>query len=263
MHPPSRSNVVSLYVLYQFALHQIEAGQLPANVIRAMIAAGESPARVTRVMRCVQRALDRQATLQAAHTAALRRDVATALLAGKTDRAVERDLAARGVSPIAARAVVRAARRSLASRMTAGRQGRPPVGRPVRYAPGPGLQPLFVVMLLCLLIIGARAHLLGAPASLDHVRFGQDERAPVEGTVYYANAIVIADQLNVRAGPGADYPLLTQLRANEPLYVIGRSDDVARFKALLRDSRIGWVRNDPSVIRLLVAPESIPLATVD
>lgn len=261
MHRTPRSNPVSLYLLYQCALHQIDAGRPPTHIIRAMIAAGESPARVTRVMRSVQRALDRRAALRLVQTTEVRRDVAIALLAGKTDRAVERELAARGASPVAARAVVRATRRSLARGPIHARRGQPPVERVARKSPGPVLQPLFAVVLLCLLIIGVRVHLLGAPPVSVH--FAQDERAPREGAVYYANAIVVADQLNVRVGPGADYPLLTQLRANEPLYVVGRSDDVARLKAILRDSRIGWIRNDPAAIQLLVAPESIPLATVD
>lgn len=79
----------------------------------------------------------------------------------------------------------------------------------------------------------------------------------------FANAVVMAQQLNVRSGPGSEYPLLLQLPASTPLHVIGRALDAPRYKIIVDDAREGWVRSDPAVVQLLIAPDSIPLVPAE
>ncbi len=81
-------------------------------------------------------------------------------------------------------------------------------------------------------------------------------------------AIVRAAALNVRAGPGTDYPVVGRLAAGEPVDIIGRSADGAWWQIHYTGRQSGWVSgtlveaqgalNDVPVITDVPAPPPTP-----
>lgn len=72
------------------------------------------------------------------------------------------------------------------------------------------------------------------------------------------NAVVVADSLNVRSGPGAEYPLLFQLHAHDSLRVIGRMEETDRYLVQLPNDHTAWVRSDPDAVRLDIPRDRLP-----
>jgi dipeptidyl aminopeptidase/acylaminoacyl peptidase len=105
--------------------------------------------------------------------------------------------------------------------------------------------------------------IFGDPSSLpaDAWQAPQATSMPASGSV----GRVIADVLNVRAGPGEDEPILGKLRAGESVRVIGRSPDAA-WVQIERAGDAAWiaaryVTTDGATASVLVEPGSTRPAT--
>ncbi len=61
---------------------------------------------------------------------------------------------------------------------------------------------------------------------------------PPSRAVYYVNA----SRLNLRAGPGMDFPKVMVLERNEALEMLGQAEDWAQVR-VQRDGTLGWVSN--------------------
>ena len=71
-------------------------------------------------------------------------------------------------------------------------------------------------------------------------------------------AMVIADKLNVRSGPGTDYDGIGEVAKGDELEVIGRNRNSTWFRVKLRDEQTGWVSG--KWISLNVSSSGIPIA---
>jgi hypothetical protein len=77
------------------------------------------------------------------------------------------------------------------------------------------------------------------------------------------DAVVVASQLNVRAGPGIEYPAVGQLKESDELVVIGQFDDCAwlRIVAFASPATRGWVSGATRYVHLRKPCASIPKGT--
>lgn len=72
------------------------------------------------------------------------------------------------------------------------------------------------------------------------------------------DAVVVAQALNLRAGPGSSYPVLGQLTANAPLDIIGQVKSLNWFQVQLPDGQVGWVAGDAKLMQVNRSLDSIP-----
>jgi hypothetical protein len=73
--------------------------------------------------------------------------------------------------------------------------------------------------------------------------------------------VVLAPHINLRAGPGAEYPVLRQLPAHEPLHILGQAAHLNWLQVSLADGQQGWVSGDPSLVQLTRERATIPAAS--
>ncbi len=79
--------------------------------------------------------------------------------------------------------------------------------------------------------------------------------APVPPPVFYVNA----SRLNLRAGPGMDFPKLMSLERNEPLEKLTETDDRDWAQVRVqRDGTLGWVATRYLSSKPVPAPTEIP-----
>ena len=63
---------------------------------------------------------------------------------------------------------------------------------------------------------------------------------PVPASEVVAKAIVQAQKLNLRTGPGMDHPIIGELMLGQEVGIIGRSDNNEWLQVRLNDGRTGW-----------------------
>jgi uncharacterized protein YraI len=80
------------------------------------------------------------------------------------------------------------------------------------------------------------------------------EPAPVEGT-----AVVDAGRLNVRAGPGIAFAVITSIPEGEFVTLIGRNPGSTWYKVRLGNGVEGWV--NAFYISIIVPPADLPILT--
>ncbi|MFZ1756295.1 MAG: DUF3048 domain-containing protein [Caldilineaceae bacterium] len=75
-------------------------------------------------------------------------------------------------------------------------------------------------------------------------------------------AIVNEDIVNVRSGPGTNYPVLEQVLAGQPFEAIGRNEDSSWLKICcpVESDESGWI-NAP-LVAITAPPETLPLAEI-
>ncbi len=72
------------------------------------------------------------------------------------------------------------------------------------------------------------------------------------------DAVVLVQGLDLRAGPGSNYPVLEQLTANTPLEIVGQVKSLNWFQVHVPDGRAGWVAGDARLMQVNRSLESIP-----
>lgn len=77
------------------------------------------------------------------------------------------------------------------------------------------------------------------------------------------DAIVVANTLNLRGGPGTDYETLTQLSQGDELFVVGqqRGCEWVKVSSVSDPDSIGWVAGSGNFLELRLACEVIPRGT--
>lgn len=261
-HDPSAARSAEVLV-------RIRSGAPPRAIIHDLLAQGSTPEQVSASLREVYRVLEgeREAATRE-REAQLAGQIARDVSMGLPNRRIAEQLVAQGVSVAAATELVRDARAARARRQSAPHASARPT--PAVLAGGAtGVRWLALVGIIGALILalqyGSGVGLLwqlrsgGQPASKPHAVMGA---SAIDSTIEpVQNAVVVAQHLNVRSGPGREYPLLAQLSSHDPLYIIGKTADARRFKVKLLDNRVGWIRGDPAMVQLYVSPDSIPLTT--
>lgn len=252
-HPQSAS------LLYATALDGLRRGERPATVIKSLLAQGIDPQDVAQIMRLSYETLQRDVAAPQHGTAvAVHHAIAAAVRANQSDETICQQLVGRSIpSDVAAQ---------LVAQVRQAQHRRERLATPRRYTLIL-MNSMVTSLVLLALVLGwnrLRTDADGfAFSSQQTVGIGlaagatAPDAAPALTLI--ANAIVMAQQLNVRSGPGPEYPLLLQLPASTPLQVIGRAPDALRYKIIVGDVGEGWVRSDPEVVQLLIAPDSIPL----
>lgn len=64
--------------------------------------------------------------------------------------------------------------------------------------------------------------------------------------------------INVRSGPGTDYPVLGQFEPGQTAPVLGRNNDTSWWEVSLTDNSLGWVFGE--LVTLSGSPQAIPVA---
>ena len=72
------------------------------------------------------------------------------------------------------------------------------------------------------------------------------------------DAVVLVQGLDLRAGPGSNYPVLGQLMANTPLEIIGQVKRLNWFQVRVPDGRAGWVAGDTTLMQVNRSLDSVP-----
>jgi len=236
--------------LYEATLVQLQRGVDPAVVAGKLIAQGTAPSEATRLLSRIHEVLQaEQAAAGRATTEHIYRYIAAHV---KANRHAELDgfLAQYAFAPHEADRLVHDARR--AWHELRARQ------RALRMAT----------------VLAVTAGLLSALLLLNH-RFQQLQEAETAGraphlagvaqpaitaSIAAFNAEVVATRLNVRTGPGAEYPLMVELKARQPVLIIGRAAHVRRYKVRLPDAREGWIWGGSDAVKLYTSPQNIPIA---
>lgn len=75
-------------------------------------------------------------------------------------------------------------------------------------------------------------------------------------------AKIITPFLNVRSGPGANYPTIGQVKAGDILIILGRNDDRKWWAVQVqaRPDLRGWILNNPTLIEVSGDVSNVPLA---
>jgi uncharacterized protein YraI len=68
---------------------------------------------------------------------------------------------------------------------------------------------------------------------------------------------ILAQRLNVRAGPGTEYAILETVLRGMQLNVTGKIENCAWVQVRLEDGQIGWVSGNAQYTRLSVACERV------
>ncbi len=74
------------------------------------------------------------------------------------------------------------------------------------------------------------------------------------------DGVVLAQTINLRAGPGAEYAVLRQLAANQPLTILGQVAHRDWLEVRLPDGQQGWLSGDAGLVQVNRARSSIPPA---
>jgi serine protease Do len=86
-----------------------------------------------------------------------------------------------------------------------------------------------------------------------------DEPVIDEPTAGEMTADVIASALNVRSGPGTDYPRLGTVTAGERLVVLGQTNNCAWLRVITSAGLQGWVSGNPAYILLNTTCGALPV----
>jgi uncharacterized protein YgiM (DUF1202 family) len=76
-----------------------------------------------------------------------------------------------------------------------------------------------------------------------------------------ATATIVADRLNVRAGPGTGYAVVATAKSGEKYTVKGQSGSCAWLQVAKGAKTLGWVSGNKAFVKLSGACSSIPAAT--
>lgn len=240
---------------YDIALSALRRGETAATVVRRLIAGGASAQATTETLRRVHATLAAErAGAPAPSMEHLYRRVASGIRTGATNQELERELRAAGVDADTAAKLVENARQTWA-----------------HMQPQPGASRRLSVQQQAMLVGALGVVLLGSLYQFSQTPYDtvtsssmtiEIADASISATLKIVpNAVVVAQQLKVRTGPGYEFPVLEELSANEPIEVIGRAPNVERYKVRLRDGREGWIRGTSATVRLEVAPDRLPLVT--
>jgi uncharacterized protein YraI len=96
-------------------------------------------------------------------------------------------------------------------------------------------------------------------APLAEVQPTETPAPPTDTPVPQPEAVVNAPNLNLRAGPGTEYPVLGGLVQGDPLHVLGRTQNGNWLKVVTADGQEGWVW--AGMVQLHVPAETIVLAS--
>lgn len=89
----------------------------------------------------------------------------------------------------------------------------------------------------------------------------EPEAEPEADTTAENTAVVVADRLNVRNGPGTNYARVSAVARNDVLTVVGRNADCSWINIIAPDGMEGWVAAGRQYVNLETACSDIP--TVD
>ncbi|HEY0738988.1 MAG TPA: SH3 domain-containing protein, partial [Herpetosiphonaceae bacterium] len=227
-------------------------GEAPATIIKRLLAEGIPPHEVVQILQEVMIAVTADYTTALPQEQPMEQLIVHQLCAGRDDATIQRNLVLRGVPPPIAMRIVADARH-MWSHLHARKQAQ------LRASV---VRSIITLSLMSVLLIGGRWWLdtwipsFGPPTPpvvLVELRPATASRLPAG-----PNAVVVTETLNVRAGPGTDYPIVRQLHTNEPVRVIGRLEDAGRYLVRLPDDQAAWIRSDPALVRLDVPIDSIP-----
>lgn len=82
---------------------------------------------------------------------------------------------------------------------------------------------------------------------------------PTPAPTLAVEAVVRADVLNVRAGPGTEHPVVAKVRSGDRLEVLARNDAGTWFRVRMPGGPVGWVASE--WVALEVAAGRLPVAT--
>lgn len=99
---------------------------------------------------------------------------------------------------------------------------------------GQGL--LLLGVILCCWLTGCQPKIYESPMPLPPPKAQPPPPVAVSRPVFYVGA----NRLNLRAGPGMDFPKISLLERNEVVEKVGESEDWAQVR-VRRDGRLGWV----------------------
>lgn len=217
-------------------------------MIRRLLAEGIPPQEVAQILQEVATAVTADYTTTVPQEQPIEQMIVHQLRAGRDDASIQRNLALRGVPrPVAVRLVGDA--RQVWSQLHAQEQAR-------RQASV--VRSVVTLSLIGVILLGGhwwrdtRTRPSGATIP-PVVLVERPARLPAG-----PNAVVVAETLNVRTGPGIDYPIVRQLHSDEPVRVIGRLEAAGRYLVRLPDDQAAWIRSDPALVRLHVPIDSIP-----
>jgi len=71
---------------------------------------------------------------------------------------------------------------------------------------------------------------------------------------------VLAQRLNVRAGPGTTYPVVGRLAANDPVDIIGQVQPLNWYQVRGLDGREGWITGDAHLVQAHGTLDNVPPA---
>lgn len=227
-------------------------GEAPATIIKCLLAEGVPPQEIVQILQDVATAVTADYMAARPQEQPIEQMIVHQLCAGRDDVTIQHDLVLRGVPrPIAVRLVGDA--RQVWSQLHARQQAR---------LQASVVRSVVTLTLIGVMLIGGRWWLdtwssssstATPPVVLVELRPATATRLPAS-----PNAVVVANTLNVRTGPGSDYPIVRQLHAAEPVRVIGRLEDAGRYLVRLPDDQAAWIRSDPALVRLDVPLDSIP-----
>lgn len=222
---------------------------LPTSIIKELVAEGVSTPEIVQIMQQLATvvAADRESGRAAAPSIA--QYIAQQLRAGVDDATIVCDLVARGIEREDGRQLLRDARQ-VWTRLHVQQRGMA-VSRTV------GALGLVVILLIGGVHVLRMLDGTSSPAMTPSVVV-QLNPTLVARVGRLPNAVVVADSLNVRSGPGAEYPLLFQLHAHDSLRVIGRMEETGRYLVQLPNDRMAWVRSDPDAVRLDIPRDRLP-----
>lgn len=217
--------------LLSVALSHLRGGTSPNDVLRRLISDGATAQQVAAALRTAHDTLSAER-----HSAEeMYRRIAQRIAQGASDEAILREALARGVDHATAQQLIVDAREAW-RRMRSASQWRQP--SQIEFA---------VFWLVALIVLIALAN---SGRALWMARATIQAAAP--------NAIVLAEHINLRSGPGAEYPILLELPENTTLTIIGRSN--GRFKVRVSENVEGWIRSDPQLVQVQIPLDTIPVA---
>ncbi len=72
-------------------------------------------------------------------------------------------------------------------------------------------------------------------------------------------AVVEAEVVNVRSGPGMVYPIIGRVKRGEVLTIVGQNPEGTWLEVRLKDGKVGWVYK--RLVKVLVQMEKVPVET--
>jgi hypothetical protein len=218
------------------AVAALRAGERPAHTARRLIRQGYSARHTTQILQHAYAVLQaEQARTRRSIAPQVYHQVVALVRAGVTDSAIVDAVAARGVEREDAARLVAQARRHWQARVAA------------------RSRTLTLWLRAWCLLLGVATFIIGGLPLSNPAR--TQSAGPEHVTL---NAVVLADELNVRSGPSRSYPVLFTLSSYQAVQVIARAPVTGRYKIRLRDQREGWIRSDSAAVWMQLDPDTIP-----